>query len=1304
MKGKRFCFLILALLFCCSTRAQELRVRNITMENGLASNTVRNIVQDRFGFIWFGSDNGLCRYDGKQIRRFSIPEMGFNQFISGLYAASDGLLVGTEKGAFYFDFQNETFQSIASNPPVVVYGFAEDKEGGIWMPAAKGQIVRYDPTKKTSQTYPTPYNAHASLQTFVDNNNQIWVFAHQGKQAISRLNKANGRFETVSFGDEYDNLGAWSMTQTSDGTLWIGTWTNGLLRVTDDMRLVQELSPATTGIGWHIHKLYEQAPNALLIGCEEGLICYHPQQRTWEKFMNRDERFVYSMLCDAEGGFWYGTFYGGVVYIPPTMSRFESWGSDSDRGHVTGRFCEDAQRRLWVATDDGGLGCYSLAENRFVPFAASQSLASQNIHALCVDGQQLWVGTYGNGVYRVNLQGGQLSRIADTDGQGGTSSYALFRDSGDTLWSGTIDAVCVWQPQLERFKLVQKTQAMVIDIDEDAQGNLWFSTQGAGLWRYARKSGKWFHYKNSADSLSIPSDQVNSVCVSSSKQVWVGTSRGLCRYDANADCFHRVPLRIPSEDISCVVEDQDVLWLSTTNGIVRYAVGEPLQVFNRYDGLVSSQFQPNAGLKTSDGKIFFGTAKGFNAFYPYQIKINQIAPRVFITGLEINNQHVEVGTDQLPEALEHTKQIDLSHRDNTLRLTFSSLSFCTPEKNQYAYMLEGFDREWNYVGDQNNATYTNLPSGTYTFRVKATNNDGVWSKQDAALRIVVHPPFWLTWPAKLFYLLLLVAAGWLYSQYRLRKAERRHAYEMQRLSDRNQAEEREQRLKFFTMVAHEIRTPVSLIIAPLENLMKKEQPSDDLKMIDRNAHRLLELVNQLLDFNKVQREGMQAKFALHNVSDIVRSVAERFVPTLQHKGATLEVHLPDNDLMAVVDEEGVTKIISNLMTNATKYTKDKVELTLASAADGQSFNVTVEDNGIGISRAEQQKIFQEFYQAKDNKPGTGIGLSIVKTIVALHRGQVSVDSQPQQGARFVVTLPMTQPDVAVETTDKKTAQKVASSDETQENAVAALKKEEANGQQPSVLIVEDDADMLSFLTENLKAFYNVYAASNGVEGLQQLAKRQFSLIVSDWMMPEMDGGEFCRRVRADRNTSHIPVIMLTAKTDNDTKALSMDLGADAFIEKPFSVKYLHSCIRNLIERRRQLMHEYASEPQESISNIATTQLDDEFLQRMKQIIEDNINSSDLSVNFLASQLNISRSGLFSKIKLLADVTPNEMIQIVRLKKAASLLKDPQLRINEVSYMVGFSSPSYFSKCFFQQFGMRPGDYQKQVNNKKKDEE
>ena len=1280
------------------------RYRNITMNDGLAANAVRNIVQDRNGFIWFGTDNGLCRYDGVKVQHYRINELGGNQYISSLLVTDDGLYVGTEKGVFLLSFERQSFEKQNLDIHSAVTSMTLDKEGVLWI-STLGQGV-WQMIQKTGKVnhYDFKETSGSVAQVLIDNSNQVWTVTNWGTPVVHRLNRLHNRFEAVNL-DFTENYNSLRMLQTKDGRLWLGTWESGLLQLHSDGRVERVLNPKLTNVGNHIHTLFERDDHCICIGCDDGVICLNPNTHEWHRLIEQQslaDRFVYAITSDMERGLWIGTFYGGVNYISPVGKRFEAFSMGNGlHGNVIARFCEDRKGRMWVASDDGGLMCYSPKAQHFTNYPHQELLSRQNVHALCVDGDELWIGTYTNGVIVLNVETGDLRHYMQAQAPhslDNSSSYAICCDSRGDIWVATMEGLNRFDRTRHDFERIGKVDALTIDIDEDRDGNLWLSTQGGGLWKYQTRNGQFKTYTHhEGNDLSLPDDQVNCSLVDESGRLWVGTLGGLCLYDSENDHFKLVSLDVPNHNIMGIVEDQGVLWLSTEKGIVKY---EPKQIqrFTLHDGLVSEQFQPNSCIKASDGRIYFGSTTGFNSFYPYQIKTNSVTPPVYITSVEIMNREERTAEGQ-PLDLALTKEIVLDYDDaRMLTLSFASLSYCSPEKNQYAYILEGFDRDWNNVGNQNRATYTNIPAGTYIFRVKATNNDGVWSSDEATLTIIVHPPLWWSWYAKLFYLFLIVAAIWYYVRFRLKRAEYRHQREMQRLNEQKEKEVREARLNFFTMIAHEIRTPVSLIIGPLEKIMKRDNPSEDMRVIDRNAHRLLELVNQLLDFRKVEQHSLVMHFAPQNIRQLMMSVSERFTPTFEQGNKSFTVDYPDEHFTAIIDKEAVTKVISNLLTNANKYTNNEVRLSCQVDPDGEHFRIVVSDNGIGIREEDRSRLFEPFFQAQDNKPGTGIGLNIVKNIVDLHHGTISVSSEVGKGSTFTIVLP-----VAQEQSEQFPADSLRSSDENTADSKQISVKSSANSKPQMVskqnastmLIVDDSEDMVSFLGNHFKEKYEVLTAGDGIEALDILRNHEVSIIISDWMMPRMDGAELCRRVRLDPMTSHIPFVMLTAKTDNDSKVEGMDVGADTYIEKPFSIQYLEACIRNMLEMRRRLIEKFSTQPLEPVTEIASNPTDNEFLLEMKKVIEENFSNSELNVNYLAEKLNISRSGLFAKIKTLADVTPNEMIQIVRLKRAAELLLEKKYTISEIGYMVGFSNPSYFSKCFQKQFGVRPMDYIKQ---------
>lgn len=1318
------CWLVPILL---SAFPGESRFRYMSVEDGLSSGSIRAILQDKYGFLWIGTEEGLNRYDGITVKSFPIRPNTASKYIASLYDNERNIWVGTDEGVYIYDFTTEsfTFFDVETKEQVrittTVNHIAEDKDGNLWISTNGQGLFRYSETQNVLEQYELGELHGIIGSTMADCDNQIWAVSNQSDCGVFRLNKTENKFEPFRFvfsdGREYRSEPL-IILEDSEHTIWLGTWESGLQKLDKYAREAKVYLHPSKGKGvTHIHSMMEYAPHQLLVGSDDGLLLFNTLTEDYTLFTENEalpyslsNRFVYPIFKDHEGGVWIGTYYGGINYLSPNNGQFECFAhsriTNSVNGSVIGRFCEDPQGRIWIASDDGGLNCYSPKDRKFtcyLPDAHRNSLSYHNVHALCMDGDNLWIGTYTGGVNVLNLKTGQfkvyMTRTNDATSLDGTSSYSIYKDNAGRIWIASMSGINLYNREKDNFTRVRDLGVLTIDMDQDREGHLWFSTQGKGLFRYHPEKQVWKNYTYDASNPhALADNQINCTLIDKDGGIWAGTMNGLCKYNAGKDEFETIPLEIPSQNICSIIEDQHILWLTTGKGLVRYVPGESCRVFTKDDGLQSEQFMPNAGFKASDGKIYIGSVNGFNAFYPHQIQTNQVSPPVVLTGVEIYNKAVAVGGKYLPESINRLDKLELSYKDNVFSLLYASLSFCTPGKNEYAYKLEGFDKDWNYVHSQTKATYTNLPAGTYTFRVKATNNDGIWSDKEAKLKIVIHPPFYWSTPSKLLYFILFCIAFGFLIRFILRRTEKKHTAEINRLEENKEKEIHEARIKFFTMIAHEIRTPVSLIIGPLEKIMKSSLAlpaavRDDLNIIDRNSQRLLSLVNQLLDFRKVEQKDVKMRFASHNICRLLKAVCERFEPSIVQCGARLQTEYPDEGFTATVDSEAITKVVSNLLTNAKKYTKDKVELACTVQPEQGTFCIRVTDNGIGISPEEQKKIFRPFYQAADNKPGTGIGLSIVISIVEAHNGCIEVESEVNQGSSFIVTLPIEQSKEALQEEETELTENPALPEDILHESLPAP----APTNKPLVLVVDDNEEMLHFLSASFSDQYNILVAEDGVEALRKLEGNNVAFIISDWMMPRMNGVEFCRAVRANQATSHIPFILLTAKTDTRSKVEGMDCGADAYIEKPFSMQYLEACIKNLMDLRNMLRQKFSKQPLMPLNSIANNSTDDKFLTKMNEIIEENFSNPELSVDFLAEKLCISRSGLFSKIKTLANVTPNELIQVVRLKKAAALLAENKYRINEICYMVGFNNPSYFSKCFQKQFGIKPGEF---VNAKK----
>lgn len=1311
-------FIFLFLTLSLSALAKSMQFRHYDVEAGMPSNCVRGITQDQHGFMWFATDGGLVRFDGYQFRSYPLGGSRGNtieeNFIRYVHSVDSTLWVGTDIALYRYDAVCDTFTDfelrtsrnrLTASPVLYI---TNDAAGSVWVSVEDEGLFQISATDNLVTHYDFPQCSNYLTNIFVEHDNNIWVQSTHGPENLFRLDRTINTFKAVSVNieGEVTSVPSRTIAQDSDGNLWIGLWDGRIVRfdtLSGRGLFVNDREGILPVV--HIHSMTFLPGSRLMIGSDEGLTeldtnTLHAVNYVYDELNegSLSDRFVYPIYRDREGGLWVGTFYGGVNYLPPDVRKFEQFRYSAYRNSVGGTlvssFCEDTNGNIWIVSNDGGLSCYNPSNGTFrrIPVRLPDGTEMVNLHTVCIDGDDLWLGSYAMGVARYNIRTGEIHHYSadpeDPTKLDSSSSYAIFRDSHNEIWVATFTGIHLFQRDTDSFLRVRSIGATTSCITQDKSGKLWFSTYGKGLFSYMPRSGVWKNYRYSDTSGALPHNHVNCVYQDSRGSLWIGSTKGLRLYDAENDVFDTCDNLPVNLNVMSIVEEQGVLWLGTDNGLYRYRPGGDYRVYHTSDGLLANQFMAPACLKASDGRIYMGTDAGFCAFYPHQIRPNNYQAPICFTGLEIGGYPVNAGSRNLPTALNSTGEIHLYEDDRNVTIYFSALSFDNPEQSSYSYRLEGFDRDWINAGNNNKATYTNLPPGNYRLTVRSVNNDKVHGRE-ASLKIKVLPPWYNTILMKLLYMALVLGGLFFFMRYLVRRADKKHAVEIERLKSAREKEVFQAKLNFFTVIAHEIRTPVSLIIAPLEKIMRTKESMtpalrDDLSIIARNGQRLLFLVNQLLDFKKVEQSDGVMKFRPSDINALITGVADRFRPSIEQKGGTLEVSLPQEKLVADVDAEAVTKLVSNLLNNARKFMRNKVSISLNSDETKGTFSIVVTDNGEGISAENREKIFAPFFQVSDvsgqGREGTGLGLSIVRSMASNHKGTVTVDSEVGKYTTFTATLPLHQDEIWAPEEEEEPAE------------TPTTHTEPKTESRSTILLVDDNDEMLSFLAASFCKDYEVLTAVDGVDALKVLGEHTVDFIVSDWMMPRMDGVEFCRKVRNDPNTSHIPFILLTAKTDNYSKIQGMKGGADIYIEKPFSLEYMRTCIDNIGEMRERLRRKFSESPLTPITTVAQTPVDNEFLEKLEQLVEANFTNPDLNVDFLANELKISRSTLYAKIRSLTDMTPNELIQLTRLKRAAVLLTEGKHRINEIGYMVGFNSSSYFSKCFKAQFGMKPGDF------------
>ncbi|RYY24844.1 MAG: hybrid sensor histidine kinase/response regulator, partial [Chitinophagaceae bacterium] len=1076
-----------------------------------------------------------------------------------------------------------------------------------------------------------------------------------------------------------------------------------------------------------VRALYQPTPDKLYVGTEQGLNVLDIPSQTFTAYTHKNndprsisDNAVYSIFPDKEGGIWVGTFFGGLNYFPQKGSGFElhyaTGETNSLSGNAVSCFLEDKPGFFYIGTENAGLNYFDSHTNTFktYPFKSSQTpLSYHNIHSLLKDkNENIWIGTFSAGLNIFEPRTGKVRKYlhnkSDSSSISNNNIYSLYQDRAGLIWVGTTKGLNVYDPAKDAFHRVTEMGLqynIIYRIYEDDNNTIWFLTYDKGLVSFNKKNKKWIRYIADGKPNSLSSMKIISVLDDEQGNLWLGTDGG------GLNCFNKITKTFTvfgeQHGVNQVIygilkgENED-LWLSTNGGIIRFSPNSKKSVvYNNLDDLQSNQFNYNAALKASDGKLFFGGINGFNAFYPDSLSAPKLESAVSLTNFQLFNKDVQVDstTGPLNKVIGFADKVSLHHDQSVLSFEYAAMSYLAPGKIQYAYILDGFDKGWNYVGSQRKATYRNLPPGLYTFRVKATDVYGNWSNNTANIQLLVQPPFYRTNLAYVIYLMLLIGVILLVRRYLLTVAKKKNEVKLERLKVQREQEFYRQKMDFFTGMAHEIRTPLSLIIAPLERLMNAEEwkPAirEQLTIMDENSDRLLNLVNQLLDFRRIESDIYTIRTEDVELISFVHALHSRFSPISVQKGIRFTLATNFNRLTVKADPEAMTKILTNLLINAFKFAKSTVELRINDLVNDnggqQFFSISVIDDGTGIPANQLGNIFKAFYKittngsynnkggSYNNTGGSGIGLALARSLAEKHEGQLLVESIEEVQTIFTMLLPFTN--------------RIVSSEVADINQPGELEQGIEDEDAPLIMVVEDDASLLEFISQGLKSeHYKVVSVNNGATALAMLETNSVELIISDIMMPEMDGIDLCRHVKNNISYSHIPFILLTARGNSDSELAGLESGADAYMIKPFKWKHVTVVIKNLLESRWRLKHRFTQQPLADIGTLSTNTQDRKFIEKLIFIIESRIMDPQLSVEELSREIHMSRSGLHKKLKAMSGHVPNEFIRLIRLRNAAKLLLNGATNISEVGYRVGFSSHSYFSKCFAQQFNLTPTEF------------
>ena len=1382
---------LLVILMTCSfipgsARAQgpqpQLHFTHVSAEQGLSNSTIEAIFQDNRGFIWIGTRDGLNRYDGHEMMVYRNDPADSSSlsdnYIRCIYEdRQQHLWVGTINGLnrlnpgsnnfTRYKHQDADRHSLSSNG---ITSILEDHSGRLWVATFGGGLNLLD--KATNHFFHFQHDS-TNAQTISDDrifcmednrSGQVWIGTASG---LDLLHPETGTFTHFTNPATTNRSGntITAIKEDRQGNLWLASEDDGLylydpLQATFTRFGHSDKDPASLGNNMIKCMLVDQKGRLWAGGINGGLNLFNAPGRSFFRYeyepgntASLSQRTVSALFEDRQGNLWVGTHRGGINIYSPGTEKFRLYRQDPSPNSLSYNdvktFCEDNSGNIWVGTDGGGLDCFLRDRHIFQHYLYDpfndKSIGSNAVLDVMQDREgNIWVSTWGGGLNRFDRTNRQFTRFlnnaADSHSISSNFVQKTFEDYEGNIWVATYyGGLNLFNPKKGQFThLVQDPSGMtslsgknIVSLYEDKEGRIWIGTDDGGLNCYHQDTRHFTHYFDKGER----APDLRILFSDSKGRFWVG-QKGLYILDAAKDSFRLYTDKggLSNEFIKGITEDeQGNLWIATSNGLTQFNPDtRACKKYNTGDGLQDLEFEANAFLKAKDGEMFFGGINGFNCFYPGTIKANPFIPPVYITGFQLSNRKINPAGEGSPlrQDISLTKDIRLSYRQSTFSFNFAALNYTIPENNEYAYKMEGLDKDWNYVGKEKKAVYTNLSPGEYVFHVKASNNDGVWNEEGASVRVIILPPFWRT--SWFIFLLCVLGIACLYLFYRFRTR-----LKLREMEEKKREEIHQVQLQFFTNVSHEFRTPLSLILGPLERLMK-EHTNPALgryyQAMHRNAQRLLSLINELMDFGKLESGSLKLGVQKGNLNFFLDEIAEEFRDWAIQKEIDFTLHQTTTPRDAWFDRQVLEKIVLNLLHNSFKYTKVGGGITLEILPSMEGFKpsfanelvlkndfrgsaytyIRVADNGIGISRDSIHHLFERYYRITDSHLGSGVGLAFVKSLARLHKGDIYVYSERLKGTEIIIGIPIGETDyrkeekrasgileggVRLEGFGVATQTGVPFNDPAGSHPANGTAAQGSRRDLPpveSILLVEDNDELRHFLKENLSPYYQVMEAADGNEGLAKAREISPGLIISDVIMPGMNGFDFCRAVKEDIDTSHIPFLMLTARSALTAQVEGMDAGADYYFAKPLNMELLLLTIRNRFDQDRKLKERYTRDSHAEAMELVHSEKDKEFMTRLLRIIDSQLVNPDFDIEYLCQEMGMSRTKLYQKVKSISQQSIGDFIRTIRLKKAVQIMTHEDTTLTEVMYRIGIQTQSYFTKAFKKEFGKTPTQFMQEM--------
>ncbi len=1342
-------------------------------------------LHDSNGFLWIGSQEGLARYDGYDLKFYTYVPFDStslsNNWVSDIKEDKNGnLWVSTWGGGLdYFNQRTEKFARFlqeTNSPKSIscknVRSIIANDDGTVWIGTQERGLLHMSFDSNGNAVYRAYDFSTAEDARRKERDNAVWSLLKDSEGKLWIGTFENGLICLDAATDERSHYrhdpqdptslscnSVSSLCEDDSGNIWIGTG-NAVLdikgqglakfdrKARDFTAFKHDPSDSRSICSNSLNTVLIDHTNTLWIGTSDSGLCsvqvdqlYGPAKPVFTERSDFRGDMIYSLYEDRLGDMWVGLL---AMYLckydgqrnPFMWYRHIPGNPNSLRSNAVSCIYVDREDRIWFGYNFSGLTrfdpCTGVYKHYQYDPADPNGISSNRVNAICEDKRgMMWVGTYDRGIDILNPSDESFAHIrADPNNPFGLRSdniKFLLKSGSGNIWVSTLnEGLQLYDQDSKHFKLFDIDSSTSGDettsiLYEDSQGTLWVGTMNNGLYGVTIADAQmktvkhYVHDPRNSNTLSqnFAVDIIQSKVVDTNA-LWIATSVGLNKLDPRTETFTHYFKKdgLPHDFVLKLLEDNEGnIWASTAYELCVYNVNT--RTFNSYgkdDGLPVSGFAGSRqnSAATRDHQLLFGAAYGALGFYPEKVIGNPVMPHIVLTDFKIWHERATLDT-----AIQFKKMITLNHDQNTFGFEFSDLNLTTSKRNQFAYKLEGLHDHWIYLGNERAVSFANIDPGTYVFRVKAASSESMGSEGGASLAIIIAPPWWKTiWAYVAYVIIVGTILGTIY-RVRMHRVQLAHRLLLEQLEAEKMHEVDRMKSRFFANISHEFRTPLTLVLGPLEKWREKAHDRDekkDLGVAARNAHRLLRLVNQLLDLSKLEAGALKLRASRINIVPLAKGIAYSFETSDGTRGVALKVGVEEEEIEVYCDKEMVEKILSNLLSNAFKFTPKGGSVTCTVKRNSvpshkgmtEVAEINVSDTGIGISPEQLDRIFDRFYQIDASQTreheGSGIGLALVKELVELHHGAIRVQSEVGKGTTFTVRLPLgrgylkddeiVETSVATETAVQELEVGVA--EETKEE----MGLEVGKGENPIILVVEDNAEMRAYIKDYLISAYQVAEARDGAEGIEKAQEIIPDLVISDVMMPRKDGYELCKTLKLDLKTSHIPIILLTAKAASENKVEGLETGADDYLIKPFEPKELLARVKNLIELRRKLRERFRASAPLKPGEIAVTSMDDAFLSKVMAAVKQHMSDEHLRIDALGIEVGMSRVQLHRKLTALTNLSPGEFIRYIRLHRAMDLLQKDAGTVSEIAYTVGFSDPSYFSKCFHKQFGKSPTDFKK----------